>query len=104
MRYEDFEAILRDMVATIAIDEDWYRATYPDVDQAIRDGVITRAQEHYIASGYFEGRLPCAVTVDEAWYFETYPDVAAAHAAGEVSSATQHFLLYGYAEGRKPHG
>lgn len=102
MTYDDFEALLRKFLNAVEIDETWYRTTYADVDQAIRDGVVKSARDHFVASGYFEGRLPCEVAVDEDWYFKTYPDIAAAVKAGEVGSAREHFLAFGYAEGRLP--
>lgn len=102
MTYEDFEKLLRKLLHAVEIDEEWYRSAYPDVDQAIREGVVKTAREHFVTSGYFEGRLPCEVEVDEDWYFKAYPDIAEAAKAGEVSSAKQHFLSFGYAEGRLP--
>ncbi len=100
--YDNFEAMVRKLLNAVDVDEDWYRRSYPDVDQAIREGVIKSAHEHFLASGYFEGRLPGEIEVDEEWYFTTYPDIASAAKAGEVGSAKQHFLTYGYAEGRQP--
>ena len=102
MTYEDFETLLRKLLHAVEIDEEWYRRAYPDVDQAIRDGVVQTARDHFVSSGYFEGRLPCEIEVDEEWYFKTYPDIAEAAKAGEVESAKQHFLAFGYAEGRLP--
>lgn len=102
MTYEDFEKLLRKLLHAVEIDEEWYRGNYPDVDQAIRDGVVKTAREHFVTSGYFEGRLPCELEVDEEWYFKAYPDIAEAAKAGEVASAKQHFLAFGYAEGRLP--
>lgn len=102
LQYEEFENVLRNMLRAIDLDEAWYRETYPDVDAAIKAGDLPNAREHFIASGYFEGRLPGDFEVDEAWYFTTYPDIAEAHARGEVASAKQHFVEFGYAEGRLP--
>lgn len=102
MTYEDFESLLRKLLHAVEIDEEWYRGNYPDVDQAIRDGVVKTAREHFIASGYFEGRVPCEIEVDEEWYFKAYPDIAEAAKAGQIASAKQHFLAFGYAEGRLP--
>ncbi|WP_146287318.1 hypothetical protein [Gemmobacter aquaticus] len=102
MPYEEFENLLRRLLHAIEIDEEWYRRAYPDVDQAIRDGAVKSARDHFLNSGYFEGRLPSEVKVDEAWYLATYPDIAEAVRAGSVPSARQHFLSFGYAEGRLP--
>ncbi|WP_134682446.1 hypothetical protein [Paracoccus ravus] len=100
--YNQFEALLRKILAAVEFDEEWYRKQYPDVDEAVREGLVKSGREHFINSGYFEGRLPGEVEVDEEWYFETYPDIAEAVTSGEIASAQQHFLAFGYAEGRQP--
>ena len=102
MSYEEFENLLRKLLHAVQIDEEWYRSTYPDVDQAIRDGIVQSARDHFVNSGYFEGRLPCEIEVDEDWYFITYPDIAAAVKSGQIASAKEHFMSFGYAEGRLP--
>jgi hypothetical protein len=102
MTYDNFEALVRKLLNAVEVDEEWYRRSYPDVEIAIRQGVIGSAHEHFVTSGYLEGRLPGEIEVDEEWYFRTYPDIASAAKVGEVGSAKQHFLAYGYAEGRMP--
>jgi len=49
---------LRLFVRTIAVDEQWYRESYPDAAQAIGDGDFASASEHFVDFGYFEGRSP----------------------------------------------
>ena len=102
MSYENFENLLRKLLHAVQIDEEWYRRNYPDVDQAIREGIVQNARDHFVDSGYFEGRLPCEIDVDEDWYFTTYPDIAEAVKSGQVDSAKAHFMAFGYAEGRLP--
>jgi hypothetical protein len=94
--------LLQRMLAFVEVDEAWYRATYRDVDEAIRAGRLPSAREHYITSGYFENRFPHAIHVNESWYLAEYPDVAEAIRAGLVGSAGQHFESDGYKEGRLP--
>jgi hypothetical protein len=94
--------LLRIALATITFDETWYLATYADVNAALQQGEIKSGRDHFIAVGYFEGRLPRPVTVDTKWYIDVYPDVAAAIRRGDVNDAQEHFKLYGYAEGRLP--
>ena len=60
------------------------RVVHPDVAEAIADGEIKSPKEHFIDSGYFEGRLPCPLKVDEAWYLERYPDIAEGIERGEM--------------------
>jgi len=102
LKYADLEKFLRLMLLGIDVDEDWYRTSYPDVDRAIRSGVVESAKAHFIASGYFEGRLPYLIAVDEEWYLSTYEDIREAIRAGTFSSAEDHFVRFGYREGRLP--
>ena len=102
MSYEDFVNMLKTIIAGIEVDEEWYAAAYPDIGQAIRDGRIPSAKQHFVDDGYFEGRLPFAVPVQEAWYLEKYPDVADYLRRGMLESAQKHFDDDGYREGRLP--
>ena len=47
---------VRLFVDCIPVDEIWYRQANPDVDEAIRRGECTSAKDHFVSSGYFEGR------------------------------------------------
>lgn len=58
MTYDDFKGLLRKLLHAAEVDEEWYRSQYPDVDQAIRSGAVKSAHDHFVTSGYFEGRLP----------------------------------------------
>lgn len=102
VRFDDLEMFIRYLLRSTAFDESWYRTTYPDIDAAIADGLVESGREHFIRDGYFEGRLPFAMTVDEDWYLSHYADIRSAVAAGIFPSATEHFASHGYAEGRIP--
>ncbi len=41
-----------------AVDEAWYRATYPDIDAAVVRGDLRSATEHFFVRGAAEGRAP----------------------------------------------
>ncbi len=71
------------------VDEDWYRATYPELGAAGLDPV-----EHYLSSGAAEGRNPNAF-FDSAWYSEVNADVREAGLNPLV-----HYWTRGAAEGR----
>ncbi|MFL5255970.1 MAG: hypothetical protein ACJ8AI_24365 [Rhodopila sp.] len=101
--YENIIKMIRLLISAIDVDEVWYLDTYPDVAQAVRQGQISSAKEHFINNGYFEGRLPSKVTVDEEWYKNEYPDVAESIKQGAEQSAQVHFYRNGYKEGRMPH-
>ncbi|MSP03012.1 MAG: hypothetical protein EXR07_18495 [Acetobacteraceae bacterium] len=100
--YSQFTAMIRILLQGIDVDEDWYRAQYPDVAEAIRDGTVPSAKEHFLADGYFEGRMPFLIKVDEKFYLEQNPGIADYVARGELESAQQHFIDNGYREGRQP--
>jgi O-methyltransferase len=65
MTREQLENLLRSMLRCVAVDETWYRNTYPDVDEAISNGKVPSAKDHFVASGYFEGRKRGRVVVDQ---------------------------------------
>jgi hypothetical protein len=83
-----------------AVDETWYLSRYPDVAQAIKQGVFTSAAHHFAASGLAEGRMPFPVELDETDYLARHADVAKAVAAGKLRSAAEHFYTAGFVEGR----
>jgi hypothetical protein len=95
--------ILRSALPRVEVDEEWYRQYYGDVGEAIEQGHLASAREHYIAVGYFEGRFPRQIAVDEKWYLSTYTDVADAIRKGKFTSAQDHFEIAGYKEGRMAH-
>jgi hypothetical protein len=101
--YEDLLALIKRLLTVVDVDEDWYLVQYPDVAQAIARGQVASARQHFIDSGYFEGRLPFPISVDEKWYLANYPDVAASVRAGGEPSAQAHFVQGGYREGRLPY-
>jgi hypothetical protein len=104
LSYDDFVSVLRLMISGIQVDEEWYLREYPDIAQAIRDGKVESARQHFIDDGFFEGRRPFPMDVDEGWYLQQYPDVAESVRSGVVGSAQQHFVEDGYREGRLPYG
>jgi hypothetical protein len=93
---------LKLLLQSVDVDEKWYRLKYPDVADAIDDGVFRSAKHHFVESGYFEGRLPAELKVDEAWYAAEYEDVAEGVKDGAIPSILQHFRQHGYEEGRRP--
>jgi hypothetical protein len=99
---EQFTAMIRAFIESVDVDEAWYLNQYPGIADAIRDGIVTSAKDHFLHNGYFEGRLPFLIKVDEKWYCEQNPDVVESIAAGTIESAQQHFVENGYREGRRP--
>ncbi len=95
-------ALIQALAATLPFDEAFYRATYPDLDAAARSGEIPDLHQHFIDSGFIEGRFGAAAAVDEQFYKAAYPDVGEAVARGELVSAQEHYLRSGAGEGRVP--
>jgi hypothetical protein len=104
MSYEDFVGILRQMIQGVEVDETWYARAYEDIGNAVKEGVVGSARQHFVHDGYFEGRMPFPIRVDEAWYLATHPDVADSIREGTVETAQEHFDKNGYREGRLPFG
>lgn len=94
---------MKSIVQNIFVDEQWYLTHYSDVKDAIRDGKVASAKEHYARFGYYEHRIPYHIDVDAPWYLETYPDVHQSISKRNFSSASGHFEEVGYKEGRLPY-
>jgi hypothetical protein len=82
--------------------EPYYLRNYPDVAEALANGLFGDAHHHYVEFGYFEDRLPFGVEVDTAFYYREYPDIEAEVDAGTILTAQDHFEHHGYKEGRLP--
>ena len=51
------KAIIRQLLPFVAFDEDLYLKIYPEVANAIKTGTLKSARDHFVAHGYFEGRV-----------------------------------------------
>ena len=59
--YEEFVNLLRRMIVGTEVDERWYLERYPDIADAIKQGIVVSAQQHFVSDGYFEGRQPSSI-------------------------------------------
>ena len=100
--YEEFVNLLRRMIVCTEVDERWYLERYPDVADAIKQGIVVSAQQHFVSDGYFEGRQPFPIHVNERWYLTQNTGVADYVRQGKLESGQQHFDENGYKEGRLP--
>lgn len=100
--YSEFIRLLKLLLASTEVDEEWYLQEYGDIRQAVEEGRVASAKQHFVNDGYFEGRVPFPMAVDEAWYLKRYPDVIEGIREGSTPSAQQHFVDSGYREGRQP--
>lgn len=81
-------------------DEGYYTSLYPDVAQAVTNGNLPSALQHYQQYGRFENRKP-GTMFDPEFYINKYADVKAAIAAGQIT-AIDHFINNGEFENRDP--
>ena len=100
--YEDFITLVRRLIVGIQVDEAWYLQSYPDIAEAIREGIVASPRQHFVTDGYFEGRLPFPIRVNDRWYLEQNSGVADVVRQGKLESGQQHFDENGYLEGRLP--
>jgi hypothetical protein len=100
--YEEFLKVIKSILLSVSVEEEWYLKQHEDVAKAIKAGEVGSARQHFIESGYFEGRLPGPIKVDEEWYLKQNPDVRDSVRKGVVTSAQEHFEQNGYREGRLP--
>lgn len=96
-------SVFASKVGEVHVDEEWYLAKHPDVAEAIKDGAVASALEHYCFFGYFEHRMPYSIKVDSNWYVSQYDDVNLAITQNIFSSAQEHFEGVGFREGRHPY-
>lgn len=92
---------INEISISLLFDETYYLCQNPDVASAVAHGTFSSGYEHFIASGWLEGRNP-SILFDEDYYLSQYSDVAQAIAIGEFSSGFQHYVLDGHEDGRNP--
>lgn len=102
--YENMVQLLRRMIIGVEVDEAWYLDRYPDIAEAISQGVVKSARLHFVNDGYFEGRMPFPIRVDERYYLAQNAGVSDFVRKGMLVTGQQHFDENGYAEGRLPFG
>ena len=83
-----------------AFDEAAYRTIYPDIDAAIRNGVLRTGWDHYQHTGIIEGRTP--FHFDRVHYATNYIDAAKAVAQGHYADLLHHYLEVGRTAGYTP--
>lgn len=92
--------LIAELLKTVEFDQDWYARTNPDVEGARLAGDIKSLHEHFLATGYFEGRLPHKLPFDPQFYRRHYRDIAETFPASDPEGMEDHFLSTGFFEGR----
>jgi hypothetical protein len=93
---------IKSVLVGAPFDEAYYLRHNPDIEVAWKAGMIADLHQHFIETGYFEGRKAWQMEVNEKWYLSRYKDVALAVREGQVTSAQQHYELVGESEWRAP--
>ena len=94
--------LLQSAVSQLPFSAEFYETTYPDIAEAAAAGQIPDLHQHFVETGYFEGRMGAPAPVDEKYYISVYQDVAQAVEHGDMPSGADHYLRAGSAEGRVP--
>jgi hypothetical protein len=97
-----FRLLVEAALANAPVDEQSYVAANPDVADAIRLRKVASGLQHYLSTGYYEGRDTGQAGFDEAWYLQRYPDVATAVQNKESASGLEHYRGPGMREWRSP--
>ena len=100
--YENMVQLLRQMIIGVEVNEAWYLERYPDIAEAIEQGIVKSARLHFVNDGYFEGRMPFPIRIEERYYLAHNPGVSEYVRTGMLESGQQHFDENGYQEGRLP--
>jgi hypothetical protein len=53
--YENLVQLVRRIIIDVPVDEPWYLERYPDVAEAISQGIVASSKSHFVNDGYFEG-------------------------------------------------
>jgi hypothetical protein len=93
--------LLRCLLDQADFDEQQYRTCNPDVAEAIKQKMFVSGRDHFIRTGYFEGRSG-GTPVQETWYLARNPDVAAAKQSGKIATGEAQYRLAGAHEWREP--
>lgn len=99
---DDLRKLVRLALVNVHFDEKFYCEQYPDVAEGIKSGAISSGREHFVASGYIEGRIPFKPVFEEKWYLESYKDIAEVVAKGKIPNGKTHYETQGIHEGRVP--
>jgi len=94
--------LIQAAAARMPFSEEFYLRAYPDIAEAHAAGTIPDPQQHFVESGFFEGRFGAPPPVDEKFYTSTYQDIGTAVRQGAIASGAEHYMRSGAAEGRLP--
>jgi hypothetical protein len=95
-----FKFLIQQLLARFPFDENSYLESNPDVAAAVAAGRVASGWDHFISTGYFEGRCPGLLPIDEDWYASEYPDVMSGIDDGSIDDVSEHYSLFGYRHGK----
>ena len=102
VKVELVHLFLRLVASGVQFDPEWYTRAHPDIGDAFSAGIIADLKEHFVSTGFFEGRLGAPEAIDEEWYLNQFPDVGKALRSGQVESVAEHYITVGKREWRAP--
>ncbi|MEO1043422.1 MAG: hypothetical protein AAFX52_14160 [Pseudomonadota bacterium] len=100
VRSDFIRLLMHRLLEALPFSEKAYLNANPDIAQAVESGQVSSGFEHYMVTGYFEGRHAGDFAVNPTWYLGNNSDVREAALRGEVSDAARHFQSTGFHEGR----
>ncbi|NEQ47109.1 MAG: VWA domain-containing protein [Leptolyngbya sp. SIOISBB] len=80
-------------------DETYYLNVNADVAAQVAGGLLSSGYEHFVNTGWLEGRNPSSL-YNEALYLALNPDVEATILDGTFSSGFEHYITQGHLENR----
>jgi hypothetical protein len=54
--YKNFVQLIRRAIVDVPVNEPWYLERYPDIAEAIGQGIVLSPKSHFINDGYLVGR------------------------------------------------
>lgn len=97
-----FRFLMSEYLKSFPFDEKSYLEINPDVDAAVHRGELKNGREHFLYTGFFEGREAGSIEFDEKWYLKNNPDVMASVRRGDWTTGKEHWLAVGRVELRAP--
>lgn len=91
--------LLQEVALGQMFDPEFYAQTYPDLEVARLEGRLSNLHDHYIQTGFFEGRLPSEPPFDAEWYATYYSDLKGEFGT-DRAALQNHFRTAGLAEAR----
>lgn len=98
---DDYHKLVAFVAQFSKFDEELYLELNPDVAEGIDGGMVESAHQHFLYSGFLEGRCPSVEGFSAEAYFDLNPDLQSAFEKSDEKGLLEHYIKAGYKEGRK---